>query len=59
MFDVYKVYGIRLKKTPSKTPQNNGVAERMNIKIEERVQCILSHAKLPNLFWGEAARTVI
>ena len=40
-FEKYcKVHGIRLEKTPSKTPQHNGVAERMNRTIEERVRCI-------------------
>ena len=52
-FEKYcKVHGIRLEKTPSKISQHNGVAERMNRTIEERVRCMLSHAKLPKLFWG-------
>ena len=50
-FEEYcKKYGIRLEKTPPKTPQLNGLAERMNRTIEERVRCVLSHAKLPKSF---------
>jgi transposase InsO family protein len=52
-------HGIRLEKTVPKTPQHNGVVERMNITICERIKCVLSHAKLPKSFWGEAMKTVI
>ena len=27
--------------------------------IMERVRCLLSHAKLPKIFWGEALSTVV
>ena len=37
-FESYcKLHGIRLEKTPPKTRQPNGLAERMNRTIEERV----------------------
>ena len=37
-FEAYcKTYGIKLEKTSPKTQQLNGVAERMNLTIEERV----------------------
>ncbi|GJZ76954.1 putative RNA-directed DNA polymerase [Tanacetum coccineum] len=59
-FDVYcKELGIHHQKTPAKTLQLNGIAERMNRALVERVQCLLSHAKLPTSFWGEALSTVI
>ena len=29
----------------------NGLVERMNRTIKERVRCMISHAKLPNSFW--------
>jgi len=54
-FGVYcRQHGIRHDKTPPKTPQLNGLAERMNRTLVERVTCMLSEAKLPKHFWGEA-----
>ncbi|RVW14266.1 Retrovirus-related Pol polyprotein from transposon TNT 1-94 [Vitis vinifera] len=59
-FDQYCTnHGIRHEKTVKKTPQQNGVAERMNRTILERVRCLLSHSKLPRSFWGEAMRTAV
>ncbi|KAI4297117.1 hypothetical protein L6164_037021 [Bauhinia variegata] len=54
-----KDHGIKLEKTVPKTPQQNGVAERMNRTITKRIRCMLSHAKLPKAFWGEAMRTAV
>lgn len=48
-----------MEKTPPKTPQLNGLEDRMNLAIEERVRCMLSHAKLPKTLWGEALMTVV
>ena len=50
-------HGIRHEKTVPRTPQHNGVAERMNRTIMERVRSMISMAKLPKPFWGEAVRT--
>ncbi|KAH9805146.1 hypothetical protein KPL71_002341 [Citrus sinensis] len=36
------------------TPQQNGVAERMNRTILEKVRCMLSNAGLDKEFWAEA-----
>ena len=50
-FDVYcKLHGIAHDKTPPKTPKLNGLAERMNMTLIERVRCMLSKAKLPKHF---------
>ena len=37
------------------TPQQNGVAERMNITIMEKVCSMLSNAKLSKSFWVDEA----
>lgn len=58
MFEDYcSEYGIRHQKTVPHTPQHNGVAERMNRTIVERIRSMLSLAKLPKIYWGEAVRT--
>ncbi|KAL6346988.1 hypothetical protein AAG906_012239 [Vitis piasezkii] len=59
-FEQYcRSHDIGLEKTIPKTPQQNGVAERMNRTICNRIRCMLSHAKLPKSFWGKAMRTTV
>ena len=43
-------YDIRHEKTVPGTPQHNGVAERINRTIVEKVRCMLRMAKLPKSF---------
>ena len=50
-------HGIRHEKTVPGTPQHNGVAERMNRTIVEKVRCMLRTAKLPKSFWGAPVLT--
>jgi transposase InsO family protein len=50
-------YVIRHEKTVSGTSQHNGVAERINRTIVEKVRCMLRMAKLPKSFWAEAVQT--
>ena len=52
-------HGIRNEKTVPGTPQHNGVVERMDLTIVEKVWCMLKLAKLPKSFWGEAINTAI
>ncbi|KAG8482499.1 hypothetical protein CXB51_024054 [Gossypium anomalum] len=52
-----KSEGIMRHLTVRHTPQQNGVAERMNRMIMEKVRCMLSNANLPKLFWAKAAST--
>jgi transposase InsO family protein len=54
-----KEQGIRHQFTPPKTPQLNGLAERMNRTIMERVRCLLSTSKLLKHYWGEALLAAI
>ncbi|RVW41165.1 Retrovirus-related Pol polyprotein from transposon TNT 1-94 [Vitis vinifera] len=39
------------------TPQQNGVAERMNITLNERARSMRLHAGLPKTFWADAVST--
>ena len=52
-----KKCGISRQKTTPYTPQQNGVAERMN-KTMERARIMLSGARLGQEFWAEAVDTV-
>ncbi|KAJ0859324.1 putative RNA-directed DNA polymerase [Helianthus annuus] len=49
--------GITRYRTVVHTPQQNGVADRMNRTIMEMVWCMLSNSKLPKSFWAETAST--
>ncbi|KAK3030615.1 hypothetical protein RJ639_039975 [Escallonia herrerae] len=51
--------GIRLIRTVKRTPQENGLAERMNRTIMERVRCMRIHADLPLQFWAAAVDTAV
>ncbi|KAE8686610.1 Detected protein of unknown function [Hibiscus syriacus] len=46
--------GIVRHFTVRSTPQQNGVAERMNRTLMEKVRCMLSNARLGKEFWPEA-----
>ncbi|KAF2347481.1 Zinc finger CCHC-type [Trinorchestia longiramus] len=54
-----KVNGIIHQKAVPKTPEQNGVAERMNRTILEAVRAMLSDSKLPKTFWAEAVSTAV
>ncbi|RVW50266.1 Retrovirus-related Pol polyprotein from transposon TNT 1-94 [Vitis vinifera] len=49
--------GIRMEKTIPGTPQQNGVAERMNRTLNERARSMRLHAGLPKTFWADAVST--
>ena len=49
--------GILRHKTVRNTPQQNGVVERMNRTLLNKVRCMLVSAGLSKLFWGEALAT--
>ncbi|TXG50911.1 hypothetical protein EZV62_023435 [Acer yangbiense] len=51
--------GVVRHKTVRKTPQQNGLAERMNKTIVERVRSMLSCANLSVKFWAEATHTAV
>nr|GEV96487.1 retrovirus-related Pol polyprotein from transposon TNT 1-94 [Tanacetum cinerariifolium] len=45
-------------KTVSKTPQQNGVAERMNRTLNERAKSTRLHTGLPKMFWEDSVTLV-
>ncbi|KAH9707327.1 Integrase catalytic domain-containing protein [Citrus sinensis] len=48
---------IQRQFTVAYTPQQNGVAERINRTLTEKIRAMLRTAGLPNSFWAEAAKT--
>ncbi|GKD12310.1 putative RNA-directed DNA polymerase [Tanacetum coccineum] len=64
-FEVFKRYqnevenqlGRKIKLTPPRTPQLNGVAERRNRTLLDMVRSMMSQATLPISFWGYALET--
>jgi transposase InsO family protein len=46
-------HGIRRENTVKASPQQNGVAERLNRTLEELLVAMLNRARLPARFWGE------
>ncbi|XP_022876705.1 uncharacterized protein LOC111394888 [Olea europaea var. sylvestris] len=51
--------GIKRQLTVSRTPQQNGVAERKNRTIVEMARSMLKGKGLPNLYWAEAVNTAV
>ena len=52
-----KLKGICHELTVPYSPQQNGVAERMNRTLMESARSMMSHAKLPDKYWAEAIAT--
>ncbi|KAL5841649.1 hypothetical protein ACOSQ3_012252 [Xanthoceras sorbifolium] len=46
-----------MEKTVPMTPQQNGIAERMNRTLNERARSMRLHAGLPKMLWAEAVNT--
>lgn len=47
-------HGIKFEKSAPYTPQQNGVSERMNRTLVEKLRCMLFEAKLTKKIWAEA-----
>jgi hypothetical protein len=59
-FEAYlREEGIKHEVTVPHTPEQNGVAERMNRTIVEVARCMLAESKLPRKFWAEAVSTAV
>lgn len=51
--------GIRRQLSVPYTPQQNGVAERINRTLVEMSRCMLIDSKLPEFLWAEAINTAV
>ncbi|GJU07578.1 retrovirus-related pol polyprotein from transposon TNT 1-94 [Tanacetum coccineum] len=49
--------GIKMRKTVPETPQQNGVAERINQTFNEREKSTRLHVGLPKMFWEDSVTT--
>lgn len=57
--DFCKKNGIERHRTCADSPQQNGVAERMNRTIMEKVRCLLDESGIEEKFWAEAVATAV
>lgn len=55
--DFLKTAGIVHQTTIPYTPEQNGVAERMNRTLVEKAKCMLINANLPKQYWAESVHT--
>ncbi|KAL0462295.1 UNVERIFIED_CONTAM: hypothetical protein Slati_0117100 [Sesamum latifolium] len=55
--DYLKENGILSQRTPPRTPQRNGVAERRNRTLMNMVRSMMSFTELPPSFWGYTLET--
>jgi transposase InsO family protein len=58
-FQFCQEHGIRREHTAPYSPEQNGVAERRNWTIQERIVSMLHHSGLTDGFWAEALLTAV
>ena len=54
-FNFCEEHGIRRRFFAARTPQQNGVVERMNRTVQKMARAMLDESGTPATFWGEAA----
>ena len=54
-----KSNGIRHEKSIPKTPEQNGVSERMNLTLMDKVRSMIYDSGVPKKFWAEALSTAV
>lgn len=59
MNDFLKQEGIKRRLSVAHTPQQNGVAERINRTIIEMARCLMLQSGLSDGFWAEAVNTAV
>ncbi|GJU16698.1 putative ribonuclease H-like domain-containing protein [Tanacetum coccineum] len=57
MLEFCRNKGIKQEYSNARTPQQNGVAERMNMTLIEAARTMLADSLLPTTFWAEAVST--
>ncbi|CAB4035006.1 Retrovirus-related Pol poly from transposon TNT 1-94 [Paramuricea clavata] len=57
--DYLKAKGIKHELTVPYSPQQNGVAERMNRTLVESARSMIAQARLPKMYWAEAISTAV
>ena len=58
-FDFCEEHGIRREFSTARTPQQNGVVERMNRIVQQMARAMLDESGTPPTFWGEAAHAAV
>eukprot|EP00253_Pinus_taeda_P026178 PITA_26178 len=58
-FDFCEEHGIRREFSIARTPQQNGVVERMNRTVQQMARAMLDEFGTPATFWGEAAYAAV
>lgn len=53
-FKLFAKHSIKYGKSAPYSPQQNGVSERMNRTVVEKIRCMLYEAKMSKGFWAEA-----
>ncbi|GJU53646.1 ribonuclease H-like domain-containing protein [Tanacetum coccineum] len=57
MLEFYGNKGIKQEYSNARTPQQNGVAERMNMTLIEAPRTMLANSLLPTTFWAKTVST--
>lgn len=52
-------WGIEHKKTPAYTKESNGLIERVNLTLMNKVRSMIMDANLPGYLWGEALKAAV
>jgi transposase InsO family protein len=55
--EVLRTHGVKFEPSPPYQPGLNGISERVNRTLFDKVRAMLAGAKLPQPFWIEAANT--
>ena len=58
-YTLFQRAGIQWEPTTPHSPEQNGVSERLNRTLIERLRCVISDSALDKTLWAEALRTVV